>query len=425
MKSILNKLTVEKFPALSQQLVSCGIRTASHLETLIQEIFEKATTQHHFICMYVDLCSLLQDHFASSDPSMNLKKILLNACQASFERHLKPPVNLETLQGEERESAEQLYKMQMLGNIKLVGALLVRKMLANKVMFAIAGELINDPTPEALESLAALLTVIGPVFDRQEYPHRLMLTAIFDQVETLTRKSSVKTRIRCLLQDVLELRAARWEDRKPKKLEGPSTLEEVAQKFHAEAEVPLASKRGSKTEPTQGSLKVSGAKPLRTSRLASDLFQASGSKSGAAKLSDQPRKQNDKVCREEILGAFTELCSSHDVQEAAARIAAIVVPPSAQAEELCELLAHIVEQSSEGARKVGFKLLVALFVEGHWKPGACSKGFKSFASLCVDLKCDVPVLPKIISEELAPALEALVSGGMLSAEQVQALASEA
>ncbi|CAJ1431299.1 unnamed protein product, partial [Effrenium voratum] len=51
-KSILNKLTLEKFQALSQQLLSCGISTAQHVEVLIREIFDKATTQHHFIDMY-------------------------------------------------------------------------------------------------------------------------------------------------------------------------------------------------------------------------------------------------------------------------------------------------------------------------------------------------------------------------------------
>ena len=51
MKSILNKLTVEKFDSLSAQLVNCGIRNAVQLELLIHEVFEKATTQHHFIDM--------------------------------------------------------------------------------------------------------------------------------------------------------------------------------------------------------------------------------------------------------------------------------------------------------------------------------------------------------------------------------------
>jgi len=57
MKSILNKLTIEKFYVLSGKLLACGIKTKFHLETLVDEVFAKATTQHHFINMYADLCT--------------------------------------------------------------------------------------------------------------------------------------------------------------------------------------------------------------------------------------------------------------------------------------------------------------------------------------------------------------------------------
>mmetsp|Transcript_14134 Transcript_14134/g.26905 ORF Transcript_14134/g.26905 Transcript_14134/m.26905 type:complete len:795 (+) Transcript_14134:104-2488(+) len=250
MKSILNKLTIEKFPTLCKQLVSCGIRTNAHLKVLIREILEKATNQHHFINMYADLCSSLHSHFADpstrKDANMNFKKVLLDACQASFEQRFAAPVSLKKLEGEELRSAEQLYKMQMLGNFKFIGALLTRKMLAVPVMFAILEELLSDPSAEALESLAAFLTVIGPTFDRREFAQQFILTAIFDQVEAVTKDAKIKNRVRCLLKDVLELRASGWLDRKPKKLEGPTTLKEVAQKFHAEVEASSPSKTRSK-----------------------------------------------------------------------------------------------------------------------------------------------------------------------------------
>mmetsp|Transcript_9107 Transcript_9107/g.16343 ORF Transcript_9107/g.16343 Transcript_9107/m.16343 type:complete len:804 (+) Transcript_9107:69-2480(+) len=247
MKAILNKLTIEKFSSLSNQLISCGIRSTSLLEALTNEICEKATTQHHFVHMYADLCVALHDHFARQDQQkMNFKKILLSTCQASFEKHLTPPASLKTLKGEELKEAEQFYKLQMLGNIKFVGALIVRKMLAVRVMFAIIEELLSDPTSEALESLVALLTVVGPTFDQPEFPQQFLLAAIFQQVEGRTKDSCIKYRVRCLLKDLLELRASRWQDRKPKKLEGPTTLKEVAQKFHAEVEASSPSKTRSK-----------------------------------------------------------------------------------------------------------------------------------------------------------------------------------
>lgn len=250
MKAILNKLTIEKFPTLSKQLASCGIQNNVHLKVLIKEILDKATNQHHFINMYADLCSSLQAHFADpstrKDSNMNFKKVLLDAIQASFEQRFAAPVSMKNLEGEELREAEQRYKQQMLGNFKFIGALLVRKMLAVPVMFAILEELLGDPSAEALESLATFLTVIGPTFDRREFAQQFILTAIFNQVEALTKDAKIKNRVRCLLKDVLDLRASGWLDRKPKKLEGPTTLKEVAQKWKDEVEASSPSKSRSK-----------------------------------------------------------------------------------------------------------------------------------------------------------------------------------
>merc|ERR1719424_1507296 len=151
------------------------------LELLIREIFEKATTQHHFIDMYADLCTLLNDNGVLNDPTVKFKKILLSCCQKAFVMHLTPPANLAEMADADRIVAENLYKTRMLGNIRFVGALLVRKMLASKVMLSIMEELLQDPTPEALETLAAFLTVVGPTFDMQDWAYFATLNAIFKQ----------------------------------------------------------------------------------------------------------------------------------------------------------------------------------------------------------------------------------------------------
>merc|ERR1719498_1188156 len=151
-------------------------------------------------------------------------------------------------------------------------------MLATKVLFAICEELLNDPTPESLESLAALLTVIGPKLDRPESAAYAVLGHVFQQVKELTTQEKVKQRVKCLLKDVLDLRASSWQDRKPKKIEGPSTLKEVADTQAAEeaasgskgSQTPWSPSRRpqSKPSPTQGDTRK------RISSLASDLFKS-------------------------------------------------------------------------------------------------------------------------------------------------------
>lgn len=458
-KCILNKLTVEKFESLSVQLLQCGICSTRHLEILIQEVFEKATTQHHFIDMYADLCDLLNIHFSEQcmidDPKKNFKKVLLHCCQASFEKHLTPPKGLAELNHEERAVAERLYKMCMLGNIKFVGALLVRKMLASKVMLAIMEELLQSPTSEALESLAALLTVVGPTFDTPDWAYRVTLNAIFSQIQKLIKTSTIDPRTRCLLKDVLDLRNEGWKDRKPKKIEGPLKLEEVAAKAAAETggwvqKSPshgysndwetvgkermgkLCSLLNSKaTSPCTSPMSM---KPQIIPQKAEKTAKATGA--GAAMLNflknrDKADEVSEEViakpfdgekCKAEISSTLAELRVSHDVPEAITRIANISVPVADQASELESLLSCLVEEGTQAVRKAGFDLVTGLVLKGHWKKEAATEGLHSFIEeVCPDLKFDVPTLGRILCEELYPALGSLVKAGMLEADQQNAV----
>jgi hypothetical protein len=175
-RAVLNKLTLEKFGVLLQQLMDCGIATHEDLTILMHEIMEKATTQHHFIAMYTDLCVYLQEwskeKCLGDKEKGSFKRILLLECQASFERYLKPPEHLDELKGEEKREAEHKYKTAMLGNIKFVGALLAKNMVASQVILSVCGELMKKPyVAECLECLAAFLTSIGGMFDKPEWKY--------------------------------------------------------------------------------------------------------------------------------------------------------------------------------------------------------------------------------------------------------------
>ncbi|CAK0819149.1 unnamed protein product [Prorocentrum cordatum] len=85
--------------------------------------------------------------------------------------------------------------------MKLIGALLVRRMLAGKVFLAILAELVHAPTQEAMESAAALLTVAGGFFDTRdlEWTHHACLDDMFSQLRSVAGRPSCSARTRCLL----------------------------------------------------------------------------------------------------------------------------------------------------------------------------------------------------------------------------------
>lgn len=245
-RSTLNKLTVEKFETLSDQiidLIAQSNRPNHGIPLLMQLVFEKATTQHHFINMYVSLCvklhKWLTDNMDVAESQSNFKRVLLNQCQTSFEQYLEPPEGFDGLTGDELYEAQVRYKTKMLGNIRLVGQLIRHGMLAPKIAIAVASELAGDDPAvrgERLETLATFLETVGVALDDPSWKHHGELQAVFTEVERASADKSVPRRVRCLLQDVLDLRKEGWKSQRRKDLskETPQTLAEVHEKAKAD-----------------------------------------------------------------------------------------------------------------------------------------------------------------------------------------------
>mmetsp|Transcript_61867 Transcript_61867/g.109901 ORF Transcript_61867/g.109901 Transcript_61867/m.109901 type:complete len:700 (-) Transcript_61867:87-2186(-) len=406
-KSILNKLTVEKFSGLFRQLLDCGISSAVHVELLIHEVFEKATTQHHFIDMYADLCVLLHEHFmqkpfaetGANGKPLSFKKLLLDECQASFERLLTPPESVGAPGSEEQSLAEAKYKTHMLGNIMLVGALLSRGMLAGKVAIAIMEELLSNPTPEALESIAALLTAVGATFDRPDWQYQKMLSHTFERIKVIVKERTCQPRERCLLKDLLDLRATGWKDLRPKRTERPTTLDEV------------------KDQAINGPAAPTPVRKVLVSKTAADV---------ASRLRPANNKKpfDEESFRSEIQKVFVELRNSRDDKEALLRLQSMPAPPaSKQPTAVSETLSFLVQESSAEVRKLGFKCLACL-MQGAWHIDSLSRGLQHFLKEAAeDLHCDVPALPRILKEELAVELAHLAKTGLLQATDLEALKS--
>jgi hypothetical protein len=328
----------------------------------------------------------------------------------------------------------------MLGNIRFVGALLARKMLASKVLIAIAEELLSDPTPEALESLAALLTTTGPVFDKPEWSYRPVLNHFFEKVEAIIKSPTCEPRAKCLVKDLLDLRKAGWRSSRPQRQERPKTLEEVAQE-----QAGGAAAGANQTARSPAVLRQPPSGILQ--RLAAAEQSAPTSKNTKAPVEempakvkrDEPRSQTPpspsangkgsstppelplhkaqpafdrETFRKEVSKALAELRYSGDGTEMASRLAEQCPPPArCQPEEFSHLLVRAAEEGKAEVRKMAFTAVVALFTSTtrRWSLEAAAEGLRMFVEeACEELRCDVPALPRILAEELHPALKPLV-----------------
>jgi hypothetical protein len=213
-RALLNKLTEERFECLCGQILALQISTSAELAIISEEIFEKATTQNGFRALYSELCLRIDAHLSKETSEIGgraFRKALANECQASFERHLQSTdvAALANFLGDERIEQEMKLKMHRIGNVRFIGELLVRRLLAPKLIAPIVQELLRGDE-SALESLIALLTILAPCFEQKPSLYQAPLK---DAFATLCRRRSDKElslRMRCQLNDLFDARDRKW-----------------------------------------------------------------------------------------------------------------------------------------------------------------------------------------------------------------------
>jgi hypothetical protein len=213
-RSLLNKLTKAKFESLCSQILVLPFSTPEQLSVVASELFEKATTQDGFRSLYVDLCMRLQAHLGQQSGAVSdkdFRKALANACQAIFDRSLQPQdaAMYDGLNEEERFELEVKVKTQRLGTMRFIGELLVRRLLAQKLMLPIIFQLLGGDEA-ALESLIALLNVVAPEFDQKSSPYQAPLNDAFSTLSRKSKDKNVSSRVRFQLRDLFEARARGW-----------------------------------------------------------------------------------------------------------------------------------------------------------------------------------------------------------------------
>jgi hypothetical protein len=263
-KSILNKLTRERFDTLYAKLLTCCAGAAARAEVIdvvAREVFAKATTQHNYIDLYADVCAKLHADLVGGSVEVNFKRSLLDQCQRSFHLHLQPPRIDQCLDYEEQYEELVKYKTKMLGNVRLIGNLLRLRMLSPKIIFFCTDELLGIGSNEALETLCAFLDTLGAAFDTPEWPGRPRLEEVFKRAQNFAEDPDHSARIRCLLKDLLDKRRNGWRQWPTRALESghtPSSRAEGSDIDPAGSPRPalsnssIRSRRGSISDSSQG-----------------------------------------------------------------------------------------------------------------------------------------------------------------------------
>ena len=243
---VLNKLTIEKFSKLSEQLFTeCGISKPAHIITLVKYLFEKATIQHHFIGMYADLCTRCLAWLGSDSAPEELvssigpgerttaaadifRRVLLERCQAAFYSYFLG----SDASSQRSEEEHHKHRLSMLGTVKFVAQLLDRRLMTRSV-FRNCLDTLLDPqerTDDHIECACVFLTEIGKLFEKEEGTegdfYSKVLDEAMEELEEIAADNETLARIRFAILNLVDLRTNKYVA-KGVVSAGPSKIAEV------------------------------------------------------------------------------------------------------------------------------------------------------------------------------------------------------
>lgn len=242
-----------------------------NMQMVVQTVFRKAQNEKEYISFYGELCEKiiklelnLRGYAMSRGQAIKrtqakhseFRRTLLEYCKQSFDTFFDTAKLLEKKDLEE----EIKFKTRLFGNIKFVGELNKRGLLAESIMISIFDmllvtegnqrlEQVNDDT---IEGACELMNKIGyiiddkinkaakeekkeekkkPRMDEQLKEYQKIFTRFEDLAYNENTNVFVSTRVKMLLRNMLDNRKSGWEKSKQQSEKGPKKVEDLRREY--------------------------------------------------------------------------------------------------------------------------------------------------------------------------------------------------
>lgn len=268
-RGILNKLTPEKFEPLVEQIIKLKIDTMDKMEAVMILVFEKAIDEPSFAVSYARLCHRLINEVKARDEQRmesstktnlaHFRNTLLDKTEKEFtsnvtkqeakEEKLKPikeailvcedpneKIELEA----QLEEEERKIRRRSGGTVRFIGELFKISILTGKIINSCIEALLKDHSNEdMLECLCKLLTTVGQKYEQTPIPKDekkrcYSLDSVMLRMQAIATKSDnskVSSRVRFMLQDVIDLRKKKWQSTRN---EAPKTMQQIEKEANIE-----------------------------------------------------------------------------------------------------------------------------------------------------------------------------------------------
>ncbi|XP_043947144.1 eukaryotic translation initiation factor 4 gamma 3 isoform X2 [Drosophila biarmipes] len=261
-RGILNKLTPERFDTLVEEIIKLKIDTPEKMDEVIVLVFEKAIDEPNFSVSYARLCHRLISEVKGRDERMesgtksnlaHFRNALLDKTEREFtqnvsqstakEKKLQPIVDKIKKCKDANEKAEleafleeeeRKIRRRSGGTVRFIGELFKISMLTGKIIYSCIDTLLNPHSEDMLECLCKLLTTVGAKFEQtpvnSKDPSRCYsLEKSITKMQAIASKTDkdgakVSSRVRFMLQDVIDLRKNKWQTSRN---EAPKTMGQI------------------------------------------------------------------------------------------------------------------------------------------------------------------------------------------------------
>lgn len=293
--ALLNKICPDNLKTIVDRLADVELNDAKELEQVITIILGKALSESHYCETYADMVYILRTRYPEFPPEegekpATFRRVLLNACQNEFERlptslELSPEETKNLVQGE-IDLEKKRRKDRLLANMKFIGHLFLRELLAVKVIASVVHDLVGvqnyqDGFPEEhkVECACELLVAIGHTLDDRQ-DGKVLMSQFIARLMDLKGSYAVGTknmfysrRVQFQIQDLTELRQNRWVKKMLR--EQAKKLDDVRKEAH------FQESRG-KGQPIFFSSATAGQKPAYIEDLKKSAAKGQGKGGGAS-----------------------------------------------------------------------------------------------------------------------------------------------
>lgn len=253
-RALLNKICPDNLKTIVETLASIELQKAEELEYVIKIIFGKALVEPHYCETYADMVFALRTRYPEfpaeneGEKPHSFTRVLLNTVQNEFE---SLPTTFEPTDDDKAKfpNPEDLQiemkkrKGKMLANMKFIGNLFLRQLLAVKVIGQVVHDLVGIkegnalPEEHMIECVCELLQAIGFTLDETTQGESLM-NSFASRLKDISSirvggKAAFGKRIQFSIEYLLDLRKNKWQKKLFK--EQAKTKAAVRDEFDREA----------------------------------------------------------------------------------------------------------------------------------------------------------------------------------------------